>query len=108
MTYRSSNSASTKKGDYQMRCEMKEPRETKLKQRYTPKPVPANSFVTSKSPLNNTKSVRVMRWHDYHGKPVLFLVCDKYGHELCRFPYEPDALGHASALEGGTFEPDKE
>jgi hypothetical protein len=70
------------------------------KKRYTPKPVPANSFVTSKSPLSNTKRVKVMRWHNYHGVPTLFWVCDKNGRELCdRFAYEPDALARAKALD---------
>jgi hypothetical protein len=69
------------------------------KKRYVPKPAPANSFVTSKSPLSNTEHVRVDRWHDYHGTPTLFLVVrEKDGRELRRFPYEPDALAHCAAL----------
>lgn len=69
------------------------------KKRYEPKPPPANSFVTSKSPLSNTKRVSVMRFHSYHGVPIFFLVCDKNGRELRRFEYEPDALAHCEALE---------
>jgi hypothetical protein len=91
-----------------MEAAMKKPEQKK--QRYTPKPPPANSFVTSKSPLNTTKRVRVMRWHSYHGVPTLFLVCDKNGRELRRFEYEPHALAHASALEAelNKIEPGKE
>jgi hypothetical protein len=73
---------------------MKKPQQTK--KRYEPKPPPANSFVTSKSPLSNTKRIKVMRFHDFHGTPTLFLVVDENGRELCcRFPYEPDALAQA-------------
>jgi hypothetical protein len=72
------------------------------KKRYTPKPVPANSFVLSDSPLNTTTRARVRRWHSYHGIPTLFLVVDENGRELCsRFAYEPDALAHCEALEEG-------
>jgi hypothetical protein len=76
---------------------MKKPQQTKKP--YTPKPPPINSFVTRKSPLSNTKRIKVMRFHDYHGTPFLFLVCNKNGHELRRFEYEPDALAHCEALE---------
>jgi hypothetical protein len=69
------------------------------KARYTPKPPPANSFVTSRSPLSNTKHVKVMRWHSFHGVPTLFLVVAKDGRELNRFAYEPDALANAEALD---------
>jgi hypothetical protein len=70
------------------------------RKRYTPKPPPANSFVTSKSPLSNTKRVKVMRWHDYSGKPTLFMVVGENGRELCDpFAYEPDALAHAEAFD---------
>jgi hypothetical protein len=69
------------------------------KSRYTPKPPPASSFAFNESPLNTTTRVRVMRWHDYSGKPTLFMVCDVHGDELGRFPYEPDALAHCKALE---------
>jgi hypothetical protein len=78
-----------------------------LKKPYERKPAPANSFVTSKSPLSNTAHVKVMRFHDYHGTPTLFLVVDENGRELChRFPYEPDALAHCEALELELPEPD--
>jgi hypothetical protein len=70
-----------------------------VKKRYTPKPAPANSFVTSVSPLSNTERVRVQRWHDFHGTPTLFLVVDKNGRELRRFEYEPHALAHCEALD---------
>ena len=69
------------------------------KKRYEPKPVPANSFVTLDSPLSDTPHVKVRRWHDYHGTPTMFQVVDETGHELRRFPYEPDALAHCEALE---------
>jgi hypothetical protein len=59
----------------------------------------SSSFVISKSPLSNTRNVKVMRWHDYHGAPTLFLVVDKYGKELRRFPYEPDALDYCESVE---------
>jgi hypothetical protein len=71
------------------------------KTRYTPKPVPTNSWSFSDSPLNTTAHAKVRRWHSYHGVPSLFLVVDENGRELCdtRFPYEPDALAHAEALD---------
>jgi hypothetical protein len=64
------------------------------------KPAPANSFALSEGPLSNTAHVKVMRFHDYHGTPTLFLVVDENCRELChRFPYEPDALAHAEAFD---------
>jgi hypothetical protein len=80
------------------------------KPRYTPKPPPPKSFAFSVSPLNTTEHVKVKRWHSYHGVPVLFMVCDKHGYELCRFPYEPDALAHCKDLERelNIREPDNE
>jgi hypothetical protein len=70
------------------------------KKRYTPKPPPANSFAFSESPLNTTTRVKVMRWHSYHGVPLLFMVVGENGRQLCDpFAYEPDALAHAEALD---------
>jgi hypothetical protein len=63
------------------------------------KPAPVNSFALSESPFCNTVRVKVMRFHDYHGTPTLFLVVDKNGRELRRFEYEPNALVHCKALE---------
>jgi hypothetical protein len=51
------------------------------------------------SPENTTDRVNVVRWHDIHGTPVLFFVVDEHGHELRRFPYEPDAIAYAEQTE---------
>jgi hypothetical protein len=73
------------------------------KKRYEPKPVPANSFVTLDSPLNTTThllgSVRVRRWHNYHGTPTMFQVVTDDGRVLRNYPYEPDALAECEAVK---------
>jgi hypothetical protein len=85
---------------------MKEQQPTKA--RYTPKPVPANSGAFLESPLNTTTRVKVVRWHDYSGKPTLFQVVDGKGRLLCWFPYEPDALAHCEALEAELGKPEQQ
>ena len=79
---------------------------TETKARYTPKSVPANSFVTSDSPLNTTTHVKVRRWCGYHGTPLMFQVVDRDGRVLRWFPYEPDALAHCEAIELELGEPE--
>jgi hypothetical protein len=76
------------------------------RKRYEPKPPPVSSFAFNESPLNTTTRVKVMRWHSYHGVPTLFMVVDKHGYELCRFPRELDALAHCKDLERELSQPE--